>query len=60
MQQLKRLKAYKNASPMETVKRIRKILFDNDIFVIEVSQMKEPVTGVCSCRIILGERDLGN
>lgn len=58
MQQLKRLKAYKNASPMETVKRIRKILFDNDIFVIEVSQMKEPVTGVCSCRIILGDEGL--
>lgn len=58
MQQLKRLKAYKNASPTETVKRIREILFDNDIFVIEVSQKKEPITGVCSCRIVLGDEGL--
>lgn len=58
MQQLKRLKAYKNASPTETVRKIREILFDNDIFVIEVSQKKELVTGVCSCRIILGDEGL--
>ena len=58
MQQLKRLKAYKNASPTETVKRIREILFDNDIFVIEVSQKIESVTGVCSCRVVLGDEGL--
>lgn len=58
MQQLKRLKTYKNVSPAETVKRIRDILFDNDIFVIEVSQKIESVTGVCSCRVILGDEGL--
>ena len=55
---LKRLKPYKNVSPMETVNRIRQILFDLDVFVIETSQKIEPLTGVCSCRIILGDSGL--
>lgn len=61
MQKLERIKPYKNADPMATVQWIRRILYENDIFVIETSQIKEPVTGVCSCRVILGDegvRDL--
>lgn len=55
---LERKKAYKNTDPMTTVNRIRQILYKNNIFVIEVSQKIEPVTGVCSCRIILGDESV--
>ncbi len=58
---LERIKPYKNADPLKTIQNIRRILFDNDIFVIEISQKKEKMTGVCSCRVILGDegvRDL--
>lgn len=55
---LKRLKPYKNVTPEETVYNIRKILYQKGIFVIESVQSKEPLTGVCSCRIILGDESL--
>ena len=58
MQKLERNKPYKNTSPLVTINRIRQILFDNDIFVIESAQRIEPVTGVCSCRLILGDEGL--
>ena len=58
MNKLERLKPYKSADPMETVHRIRRILFENDIFVIESVQKRDPLTGVCSCRIILGDEGL--
>lgn len=58
MHKLERYKPYKNSSPMATVQLIRNILADNDIFVIESAHKKEPVTGVCSCRIILGDEGL--
>lgn len=58
MQKLERLKPYKCADPMETVHRIRQILHDNDIFVIETWQGKDTVTGTCSCRIILGDEGI--
>ena len=57
-QLLKRIKPYKNASPMETIHKIRGILLKNDIFVIEAVQKREPITGVCSCRIVLGDDGL--
>ena len=38
MEKLKRLKPYKDTSPAETIHRIRQILFDNDLFVIESAQ----------------------
>lgn len=58
MQILQRIKPYKNVEPTETIKRIRKLLDDNDIFVIENGHRKDPVTNVCSCRIILGDDGL--
>ena len=58
MEKLKRLKPYKDTSPAETIHRIRQILFDNDLFVIESAQKTDPVSGVCSCRVILGDEGL--
>lgn len=58
MEKLKRLKPYKATLPTRTVHCIRQILFENDLFMIEVSQKRESVTGVCSCRIILGDEEL--
>lgn len=60
METLRRLKPYKTTSPMETIHRIRQILFENQLFVIETSQKRDPTTGVCSCRIILGDEELRN
>lgn len=57
MEALERLKPYKAIPPMETIHRIRQILLDNQIFVIESSQMRDPTTGVCSCRISLGDAE---
>lgn len=56
-----RLKSYKNLTPIETIHKIRKILFKNNIFLIESMQKKDPLTGICSCRVIIGNdnvRDL--
>lgn len=61
MEKANRVKPYKSASPADTVCKIRSILHNYDIFVIETSQKKDPITGVCSTRIILGDdrlRDL--
>lgn len=55
MKKLERLKAYKSATPTQTINNVRNILYKNDIFVIETSQKQEKTTGVCSCRIILGD-----
>lgn len=60
MEALERLKPYKAIPPMETIHRIRQILLDHQIFVIESSQMRDPTTGVCSCRIILGDEEFRN
>ena len=58
MGKLERQKAYKSTDPLTTVNRIRKILYDNGIFLIESVQRREPVTGVCSCRVIFGDDSL--
>lgn len=57
---LKRLKPYKKARPLETVQRIRNLLCEHDLFVIEVAHKTESVTGMCSSRIILGDEGLRN
>jgi len=51
MQKIARLKPYKATPPMETVQRIKKILRDNDISVVEVNHNGDVFTGFCSCRI---------
>lgn len=58
MQDLRRIKPYKNVEPTVTIKKIRQILDENNIFVIENSHQKDSATNVCSCRIILGDDGL--
>lgn len=53
-----RLKLYKNASPIETIHTIRKILFENNIFLIESVHKKDSLTGICSCRVIIGNDNI--
>ena len=55
---LKRSKPYKKMEPFETVQRIRNILYEKDFFLIESGQKIDPVTGVCSCRVIIGDEGL--
>jgi len=56
-EELKRLKPYKTSLPYDTVQKIRKILFEHNIFLIEVAS-KSKVSNTYSNRIVVADEGL--